>query len=340
MAALKGSDFEKLKELAGRTYKEQAIWFLNAFWHKLGEKEAERLWLFTQKVQSLDLQKGASGNELDEVNAHRFLEHFKETMTVTEMRENLRSTGAIVGNIRYVPLIHVLIFRYRFDWKELVNASQGDNKAEVEEAQRRLDAVQAAFKAAEAKAAEAKAALQQAEAREAEAKQKEREAQQAQQELEAALAELKAQEDAFNNRTKELTAKGEDSNVGVVTRNKAKAELAQHLSSDPLPLRRAKITQEAAVKKAEKATQAAADARAASEAAKAAAVEAKKAAERALEDMQSKVEEAEAYLQEVKSKPGAAQGHIWWLERELQEARAYLPERKGGIKKQPSVFAP
>jgi len=132
--------------------------------------------------------------------------------------------------------------------------------------------------------------------------------------LEAALAELKAQEDAFNNKTNELKAKvrpfsllypyssvpplpiclftcssspvvyflcgeksiraicaythsfgltlqSEDESIGLVTRNKAKAELAQHLSSDPLPLRRAKITQEAAVKKADRATQAAADAR-------------------------------------------------------------------------------
>jgi len=45
-----------------------------------------------------------------------------------------------------------------------------------------------------------------------------------------------------------------------VQRNKAKNELAQHLSSDPLPLRRAKITQEAAVKKADRAAQVAKEA--------------------------------------------------------------------------------
>ncbi len=37
-----------------------------------------------------------------------------------------------------------------------------------------------------------------------------------------------------------------------MSRNKAKAELAQHLAEDPLPLRRAKITTEAAHKKADK----------------------------------------------------------------------------------------
>jgi len=109
-------------------------------------------------------------------------------MTVTEMRENLRSTGAIVGNVRMVPLIHILIFRYRIDWKVLVNASQGDNKEEIEEAQRKLDEVQALFRASEARAAEAKAALKEAEAREAEARQREAEAKQAQQELEVCLS--------------------------------------------------------------------------------------------------------------------------------------------------------
>jgi len=96
----------------------------------------------------------------------------------------------------------------------------------------------------------------------------------AQEELEAALAELKAQEDAFNNRTAELTALSKG--PALVAANRAKNELAQHLSSDPLPLRRAKITQEAAVKRADRATQAAAAAREEASRARAAAQEAAK----------------------------------------------------------------
>jgi len=55
---------------------------------------------------------------------NRFLEQLKETMTVTEMRDNLRSTGAITGTVRMVPLSHILIFKYKVNWHELVNASQ------------------------------------------------------------------------------------------------------------------------------------------------------------------------------------------------------------------------
>jgi len=309
MALKGGNDSDKLKDLQSKSHKEQAIWALNAWWgvppQNFNEETGERFYQFVKKVQELDLQKGKDGNELDELNAHRFLEYFKETMTVSEMRDSLRSTGAITGNVRYVPIIHILIFRFKLDWHKLVNASQGDNRKELEEAQRKLDEVQAAFTAAEARAREAK--------------QKEAEAKQAEQELQAALKELKAQEDAFNNKTRELTGKSEDQSIGLVTRNKAKAELAQHLGSDPLPLRRAKITQEAAVKKAEKATAAAIDARGAAEAAR--------------EEMAKKLEEAEAYLQEIRSKPGSAQGSLWWINRELEEARLYLPERKGGVKR-------
>jgi len=310
MATLPGAnDSEKLKALCLKTYKEQAIWSLNAFWGvppiNFSSEHAELFFKFVTKISEIDLQKGKDGNEVDELGAHRFLEFFHETMTVQEMRENLRSSGAIQGNVKMVPLTHILIFRHKMDWRKLVNASQGDNRKELEEAQRRLDEVQAAFKASQEQAKIAK--------------QREAEAKQAHQELTAALAELKAQEDAFNNKTNELKAKSEDESIGLVSRNKSKNELSQHLGSDPLPLRRAKITQEAAVKKAERAT--------------AAAIEARNASDAALVDMQKKLEAAEAYLEEIRNKPGSAQGTLWWMDRDLHEARAYLPERKGGYKK-------
>jgi len=102
--------------------------------------------------------------------------------------------------------------------------------------------------------------------------------------------------------------------------------LAQHLAEDPLPLRKAKVTLEAAVKKAEKA-------RAPFEAATKIAEAARAKAEDALEQSRLRVEEAEAYLQEVKAKPGNPHGSIWFMEKELDEQKKYLPERKGGKKK-------
>jgi len=165
---------------------------------------------------------------------------------VQAMRQSLRSTGAIAQTARpkSVPLAHILLFKFGVDFHELVNRSQGDNKAELDEAQRKLDAVMAALHEADATAKVA--AQREAEARTAEAPFKA-----AQEELEAALAEVKAQEDAYHGKIADAERRSEEG--GVVSRNKAKAELAQLKSEDPLPLRKAKITLEAATKRAEKA---------------------------------------------------------------------------------------
>jgi chromosome segregation ATPase len=315
------------------------------------------------------------GCALDELQAHVFLEKFDEALTVRALRTALRETGAIGEKERpkNIPLVHYLLFKYSVDWRQLVNASQGDNSKEINEAQRMLDEVQHAFAEADARASEAAAAVREAAskahqarntedaakadeaeavARENEAREREAPFKAAQEELEAALNDVRLQEEAYNHRTSELQARSEEG--GVVARNKAKAELAQHLAEDPLPLRRAKVTVEAATKKAEKArapfeaaTKSAEAARAAAtasaleaskarqaaEAAKQAAEVAKQAADDAVEEARERVAEAEAYLDEIKSRPGCAHGSMWWIERELHEAKRYLPESKGGIRK-------
>jgi len=83
----------------------------------------------------------------------------------------------------------------------------------------------------------------------------------------------------------------------MVARNKAKNELAQMMAKDPLPLERAKITTAAAQKKAERS-----------------------------------FVEAEAALEEAKKKGGAGLGDLWWMEREIKEAKKYMPQSKGGRK--------
>jgi len=415
MGTLSGAnDHDKLADLATRTYKEQAVWFLNSFWEELGAKEAEHLWNNVQEMTKLDSVKGKEGNSVNEMEAHRFLEKLHETMTVQSMRDKLRGTGALGPNERpkFVPLVHYLIIHYGRDFHILVNASQG-SKEEIQAAQNMLDEVNSAFRESEARASEAATALRAAKAAEAEATKRDAEAKRtaaeakkteqaaktseaeavkreeaarasaseaaqraaelksAQDELEAALAETKAQEDARNNKTAELTKASETG--GQVSRNKAKNELAQHLGQDPLPLRKAKITQEAAVKKADKATAVAAQAKAvadeqaeqagqarqeaeaaaaeaerqrvaadraadeaarAKQAAEAAAQESERAAQaaaEALEEAGRKVAEAEAYLEEAKKR--LPHGSTWWLERELAEAKKYLPKSKGGVER-------
>jgi len=288
---LQGSDLDKLHGLCTKTYKDQAVWFLNAFWNEFAEKEAGNVWEFVSLCATLDDQKKDAGSELDELKFHRFLEKLNDTHTVLQLRAALRKVKALgdAERPKTVPLSHYLVFRYECDWHRLVNAAQGENAEEIAKAQSQV-------KEAQEKCEKAQDAA--------------RKAAQAQHELQQALAEVKSQEDARDSKTKELEQKSETG--GVVSRNKAKAELSQHLAEDPLPLRKAKITLEAAVKKAEKATKVAEDAQAAAEASLA---------------------EAEAYLHELSSRGGSGRGAIWWLERELVEARKFMPQKKGGIAK-------
>jgi len=115
---------------------------------------------------------------------------------------------------------------------------------------------------------------------------------------------------------------------------KAKNELAQHLGQDPLPLRKAKITAEAAAKKLEKANKAAQEAKDRAEADRVKAQEAaalaesdRIAAEAAVEDGQQKLIAAEQYLEAQKAKgTGKTEGTFWWLDRELAEKKKYMPK--------------
>ena len=140
------SDLEKLHDLCKRTHKEQAVWFLNAFWEDFASQEAEKLWNFVSIAIQIDNAKEA-GVELDEMEAHRFLEKADEAHTVLEMRARLRNTGAIGQNERpkTVPLSHYLLFKYDAKnpklFHELVTRAQGDNQKQIEEAQAKLDAV-------------------------------------------------------------------------------------------------------------------------------------------------------------------------------------------------------
>jgi len=301
MALDGGNDRDKLTSLCKKSYKNQAVWFLNASWLSVGNKESETLWNFVHKASELDQQKKNTGNELDELNMHRFLESFKNERTVKELRDELRKVG--VDNFKFIPLSMFLIWHYKFDWHKLVNAPQGAYSAEMQRAIALFESSQAACTEAIRLADEASARAD--------------ELRKAESEVAAALAELKAQEDAFNNKAEDLKRKSEEGST--VQKSKAANELAQHLASDPLPLRKAKTTTEAAKRKAEKA--------------RAAGEEAAAKAEVAADDAKAKLAEAEAYLDEVKQAASAGQGSLWWMDRELQEQKKYMPQSKGGVSK-------
>merc|ERR1712137_375478 len=173
------TDLDKLHDICNKTYKEQAVWFLNCFWQDFAEKEAELIWGYVQKNNELDADNHDQGCGLDEMKAHVFLEKFDETLTVREMRAKLRSTGAIGESERpkSVPLTHYLLYKYNANWHTLVDETlQGDNQEEMEKAEALLAEVTAAFKESEARAADARNALNAAVSAENSAKSREADA--------------------------------------------------------------------------------------------------------------------------------------------------------------------
>jgi len=266
------------------TYSEQCKYFLNCFWNEIDEEICEAVWGHCQNFIKIDEQ-GEKGHDLDEFFSHKFLETLGETLTVLELRAKLREID--VDQNKRMSVTEYLIFKYEKSVKNLVTRPQLGDQQELIDAQNLLDAAQAAMVELQSKLAD----LEKAEA-----------------ENKAALDELKAQEDAYNGKIAELEQKSQEG--GVVKRNRAKAELEQMKAEDPLPLRRAKINTEAAVRRLEKA---------------------RKAAEEATAAAVKRFEEAEERLEELK-KAGSAEGAIWWMSRELEERKKYLPQSGKKIK--------
>jgi len=316
-------DKTKLLELTRRKYSEQAIWFLNGFWTEGAEEQAENIWKYTDRFIALD-EKKKEGNELDEFFSHKFLESFGETLTVLNLREKLRQIDLDCNG--KMSLMEYLMFRYAKKIPEVLNAPQGDPR-EIEKAQREFRQVQSALDDLQKQLQQQKSAQEEVHRRLTEQKKKLAQQKEAEEEQSLAVKDLKHQEDTFNRTIEELNRKAEHSE-SLVAKSKAKQELAQLKQENPLPLRKAKITAEAALRKVEKQRKETEAAAIELENAKRDVEAATKRVEKAVAETEEKFREAEAYLEEVKRKGGVANGAIFWMQRELQEAKKYLPQRK------------
>jgi len=357
---------------------------LNAYWPDEFEKsEPNREAVYKGWQQFLEVDKlqweevnkkiwkqgWTEGNSLDELFSHKYLEKIGRVLTVIAFRNEFRKID--VNFDKRMAMIEYLLFAHNHSVPDLMDKPQGDNSKELDEAQAQLAAVLAALTelqeknekqkelvaaqtAAEAAALAALRASVEAQSKADTALSSQREAEAqvraAEAEASAAAGELKRQEDEHKSKIDALDAKTHDQHLGIVQRNKASAELAQMKGQDPLPLRRAKITAEAALHKVEKERKAAeaatekakqdankaAEAKSAAqtaarqaEAARAEAEEQARQIEALLKDTLEKYEAAKAYLEEMKKKSGSRQGSIWWLSRDLAEAGKYMPTGSG-----------
>jgi len=288
---------------------DQAKYWLDCFWDTGAKDYAEDVWQYVQKMSAQN-KKAKEGMDLDEFEAHKFIESLGETLTVIALRERLREID--VNSDKKMALVEYLLFKYGPEkMAHLCTASLAD-KTKLLAAQKLVEEAQASLTEALARAETARVDKLNAEAKKAEAEK-------AEAENKAALAELKAQEDAYHGKIKELEAL---QGAGGVKGAKAVQDLFQLKAGDPLPLQRAKITQEATVRKSEKAR------KAATEAAEQAAISHENA-EKAARDAEASVAKAEEKLEEIKKLPSASMdGSIWYMQRDIKETKKYLPKHK------------
>jgi chromosome segregation ATPase len=340
------------KEITSKPHTKQAKYWLNGFWESGAKDYAEDVWNFVSLMQETETgQKKlygkrkvevAEGCDLDEHKAHVFLEKLGETLTVQALRKRLKELDVDLN--KRMSLVEYLLCKYKKTPLELVNSPQGGSASakQIEAAQLQVKAAQSSVEAVNAALEESDKALKVATASAkaaAEAVEKmkaaEVELKAAEDALRAAVAEVNAQEEAYKKKMTSLEAIASDETAGAVKKNKAANELAQMKSEDPLPLRRAKITQEAALKRAEKARKPFAEATAKAEEEKVKAAQAqvdaenrKKELEKAVKKAEAELAEAQKTLDELIKAGGDSMGDLWWMDREMKEMRKFMPGYK------------
>jgi len=319
------SEKANLLVLTRSKYTDQAKYYLNGFWKSGAEAEAENIWKYAHKFIELDTSK-KDGNELDEFQSHKFLESLGETLTVIQLREKLRKIDLDANG--KMALLEYLIFKYSKTIKEVLECPQGDNQDEVNEAAEKLQKVQDALNEVQTQLENQTKALEAQKKALEDQRKAEESVKKAEAEQKAALEELKKQEETYSNLLATLQKKANDTGGSTVQRSKAAAELAQVKSEDPLPLRKAKISTEATIRKVEKERKASEAATVAAEGKTSELEDQTRKVEQAVKETEARFNEAADYLEEVKKKSGTAYGAIWWMERELKEAQKYMPKKK------------
>lgn len=363
-----GVEHLALEQLLKLPFKEQAVWFLNGFWADGAEPmsaHAETVWRWHAEFVTLDKAAVApGGTELDTIMSARFLECTEQTLTSRERKTALKEID--VNNDGKMAFVELLMHRFNRSPIRTLAGKQGNAleiaacRAVIDEALALLPEIEAkleAQRAAKAGQARALAAATEAkaDAEQALASQRAAEAtlraalevlEQAKAELLAAAEELRQQEQAVTDEMARLER--ELVSASPVARGRAANQLNALRNEDPLPLRKAKITQGAALRKVQK-DQATALRRADESAAVTAVCAAKlelldgierleqqsalalAAAVSELEqkytDMTARMQRAQAAVEELKHEE-CGLGAVWWMERELYEADESLPRAK------------
>jgi len=156
-----------------KTYKEQAGFYLNAFWEETPDATRELIWTQWKKFLDLDRQQWnalpkdkraetySEASSLDEFWSHKLLENIGKTLTALEFRAEFKKIDADTD--KRMSMLEFLVWEYKQPLKELMSRPQGSDGGEVAKAQELLDQVSAAFAAAQEALDKAKATAADAE---------------------------------------------------------------------------------------------------------------------------------------------------------------------------------
>jgi len=324
MKSLSSDEKERWEDLVSRTHTKQCIWWLNGFWKEL-EKDADTLWDMVHVMIEIECGKAKrygklkweekEGSDLDQFQAHRFLEKMGETCTVKELRAKVANLD--LDRNKRLAISEYLADKYKKNIKKIIDAPQGGQAAQeqLDKATKAVETAVAGLNTAVDEDNNAKIALE-------EAKKAKNESDKAQKEVEEAVNAVESQEAERNSKIEKLKNKiqNKDKKLSAMKVATCKNELAQVEGEDPLPLRKAKITQTAALKKSKKASKACIKEQKKAEVAV-------QAAKKAKEEAEALCKEAKDALRELKEKgDGVAHGQIWWMEKELAERQKYMPK--------------
>merc|ERR1719461_658632 len=126
------------KVVQEETFRGQAIFFLNAFWAELGEKECETIWNTRLIFREVADEGNQGDHELDDFQSARVFEKEKLTMTVLERRKALREIDIDSNN--KMGTLEYLVWKYKVDVPTLMKRPQGTNE-ELKKAEKALKAV-------------------------------------------------------------------------------------------------------------------------------------------------------------------------------------------------------
>mmetsp|Transcript_15138 Transcript_15138/g.45865 ORF Transcript_15138/g.45865 Transcript_15138/m.45865 type:complete len:356 (+) Transcript_15138:18-1085(+) len=335
MAAFRtAEEHSEFQALTRQPYARQAQRFLNAFWTTVFEaspEQCEAVWAFCASFAKLDTH-GAEGCELDEFEAHQFLEHNVGAMTVADMRKALERID--VDENRKLSLAEFLLFHYEVDARGLVRWAPSGTEAQqtqIAAVQKQMVKAQDSLDVAKTRAEESRVEASRAEATASAAGDAALFAEHAAQEQHAATVELERQEKQKSDTIEEEFRKSTDESTSVVKRHKAKAQLAILKSEDSQPLRTARITSGAAERKAKKAAKVSLEAAAVARSAAFAADAAARGAERAIQDADRDIAALTEQLEEAKasySGAGEPAGTFWWLDREFEESLKFMSSKQ------------